>query len=126
MFSVVTSKVFGAVALALLLLLGVQTFRVDRLSDKLETQTALTKSWKEAQATTRRSLDQLVAALEQKNAESRARAKVLDDAKANVVAAEKRNAAAYRNTQAKIDAVRGATVRGCETPKEVHDALADL
>lgn len=35
MFSALTSKIFGGVAIALLVLAGVQTYRVDSLKDKL-------------------------------------------------------------------------------------------
>ncbi|SKB61976.1 hypothetical protein [Sphingopyxis flava] len=127
MFSVLTSKIFGATTLALLMLLTLQTCRADRLADELEDQKVLTKSWKDAQKTTKQSLDDVIAALAEKNAESRERAKKLDAAKLKAEADAKRNAEAYRSTQQKIDALlrtRGTST--CVTPGDVREALAGI
>src|SRR3546814_1327042 len=99
MFNVLTSKIFGGLAIALLLLLGMQTLRVNHLSGKLDKQVELTKKWKDAQQIIRSSLDDVIAALAEKNAESRERAKKLEASKLKDEADAKRNAAAYRRTQ---------------------------
>src|SRR3546814_4647531 len=97
MFNVLTSKIFGGLSIALLLLLGMQTLRVNHLSGKLDKQVELTKKWKDAQQITRSSLDDVIAALSEKNAESRERAKKLEASKLKAEADAKRNAEAYRS-----------------------------
>jgi len=127
MFSILTSKIFGATTLALLMLFTLQTCRADRLADELEEQKALAKGWKDAQKTTKQSLDDVIAALAEKNAESRERAKQLEAAKGQAAVDAKRNAEAYRTTQQKIDALlrtRGTST--CATPGDVREALAGI
>src|SRR3546814_9157587 len=121
MFNVLTSKIFGGLAIALLLLLGMQTLRVNHLSGKLDKQVELTKKWKDAQQITRSSLDDVIAALAEKNAESRERAKKLEASKLKAEADAKRNAEADRSTQQQIDAMpRARGTRSEEPPSELQ------
>src|SRR3546814_9127777 len=96
-------------------------------SDLLDKQVELTKKWKDAQQITRSSLDDVIAALAEKNAESRERAKKLEASKLKAEADAKRNAEAYRSTQQKIDALlRARGTSTCVTPGDVREALAGI
>lgn len=97
------------------------------LADKLQDQKALTEEWKTAQKITRASLDDVIATLEQKNAESRERAVALESAKLKAASDAKRNADAFRNTQRKIDdLLRARSTSDCKTPEDVREALAGI
>jgi hypothetical protein len=128
-FSVLTSKIFGGLSLALLIVVGLLSWQNSRLADQRDDARTQAKAWKDAQAITRQSLDDVIAALDQKNAESLARAKALQDARSEAAQAQADAERRYATTKARIDAMRAAVGQNgddCSVPEEVSDALAGL
>ncbi|SNT19208.1 hypothetical protein [Sphingopyxis indica] len=115
-------RLFVIVAAVLAFMLWRADGMADKLQFKLDREIA-------AHAETLKSVKTLSDALEQKNAESMARAKALEDARSEAAQAQAAADRRYRSTQARIDVLRAAVGQNegvCDTPGEVTDALSGL
>lgn len=116
-------RLFVIIAAVLAFMLWRADGRADKWQAKAEREIA-------AHAETLKSVKTLSDALDQKNAESMARAKALENARAEAAQAQKDADRRYRSTQTKIDALRAAVGKnkeeGCATPDDVASALAGL
>lgn len=115
-----------AVLIALCAFLGWRLHSVDGSRDDWRDKT---KSEVAAHKVTLESVKTLRDALDQKNAESLARAKALQDARSEAAQAQADAERRYATTKARIDALRAAVGQNgddCSVPGEVSDALAGL
>lgn len=115
-----------AVLIALCAFLTLRLYSVDGDRDEWRDKA---KSEVAAHKVTMESVKTLRDALDQKNAESLARAKALQDARSEAAQARADAERRYATTKARIDALRSAVGQNgddCSVPEEVTDALAGL
>jgi hypothetical protein len=106
--------------------LAFMLWRADARADRAEAATAREIA---SHRVTLESVKTLRDALDQKNAESLARAKALKDARSEAAQAQADAERRYAITKARIDALRAAVGQNgddCSVPGEVTDALAGL
>jgi Tfp pilus assembly protein PilN len=118
-FSVLTSKIFAGVSIALLLFAGVQTVRLSSAKSSLEKKRDQLAASQAALSVSNNSIDTLTAELIAKNAESDARARALQEARNKAATDAKRLDGLSRSTSAQIDALRariGTNTADCPTP----------
>lgn len=129
LFSALTSKIFGGLSIALLIVVGALWFQNARLTDQRDTARAKLTAEIAAHKVTLESVATLRHALNAKNAESLARAAALETARQESAQAQADAERRFRSTQASIDALRAAVGQNgddCSIPEEVTDALAGL
>jgi prefoldin subunit 5 len=129
LFSALTSKIFGGLSIALLIVVGALWFQNARLTDQRDTARANLTAEIAAHKVTLESVATLRDALDAKNAESLARAAALEKARQEAAQAQADAERRFRSTQSRIDALRAAVGQNsgdCDVPEEVTDALAGL
>jgi chromosome segregation ATPase len=129
LFSALTSKIFGGLSIALLIVVGALWFQNARLTDQRDTARDKLTAEVAAHKVTLESVATLRDALDAKNAESLARAAALETARQESAQAQADADRRFRSTQSRIDALRAAVGQNgddCSIPEEVTDALAGL
>jgi outer membrane murein-binding lipoprotein Lpp len=129
-FTAFTSKLFGAAALALLLALGIQTFRLAEAHDEIEEQRNKVARCEAQHAVTRQSVSTLEAVIDDLNERALARGEAYAAAKAEAAKAETKLDALAVESDRRISALRAAAREqyngDCPVPDDVRKLAEGL